>query len=295
MRCFVAITILFSVGFLGCTSQPAEPADATANAENQQSAQPSTDESQFSDNDLVGSNDAQPDGSSTKAPSTDATATTKPQISDTVAPEVKALPTQRVLQKYPNSEIPHRAFTAKILPNKGVLLHGAYLEYYSNGKKQKAGAYEYGKKVGEWIFWSKDEVVRKKGTYAQDKQDGKWEKHRSDGTLEWIEMYSNGLKDGTWQAFAEDGQRPLWERNFKAGEPHGEWINYFPDGKKRSVETFVAGKRDGTIKSWYENGQVSLEGTFRDGKRHGTFRTFGQGGAVRDQSKWENGTQLSDS
>lgn len=44
--------------------------------------------------------------------------------------------------------------------NKDGKLHGIWTSYNINGDKVTIGTYEDGKKVGKWIFWTKDNVVR---------------------------------------------------------------------------------------------------------------------------------------
>lgn len=207
---------------------------------------------------------------------------------DEVPQEVKDLPTQKVRQNFPDGQ-QHRLFEAKILPGKRVLYHGGYIEYYSNGNRQKAGRYDYAKKTGPWQFWSKAGVLRKQGAYQQDRQQGEWKKWREDGTLEWIERYRDGLADGKWIAFGDDGKTVMWERSYQAGKRHGAWLNYYPTGEKHSVETYANGKLHGPAMSWHQNGQVEMEGAYANGQRHGMFKKFGPGGDQVNQAEWTNG------
>jgi len=44
--------------------------------------------------------------------------------------------------------------------NKEGKLHGIWTSYDVNGDKVTVGKYVDGKKVGKWLFWTKDDIVR---------------------------------------------------------------------------------------------------------------------------------------
>jgi len=44
--------------------------------------------------------------------------------------------------------------------NKAGKLHGVWTSYDINGDKVTVGRYIEGRKVGKWLFWTKDNVIR---------------------------------------------------------------------------------------------------------------------------------------
>lgn len=272
-------SILVSV--LGCNSEP-EP----------KVAEPVKTENTLSTDDAIESL-LSSRGESGEAPLGSLLGDAEPDVEKPVPQHYVDAPVQRIMQKYENGNR-KAAFEAKMLGGRSILQHGAYEEYYLNGQVQKRGRYEYGKKVGEWTFWNPEGQTIKNGSYDKDKQVGAWKKFREDGSLEWIENYANGLADGDWVAYQEDSKTVMWRRGYKAGNRHGKWTNFHPDGSPHTLETYDAGERTGAFSTWNDDGKLISEGEFLNGKRHGTFRTY-TNGKLDVESIWKNGVRQPDS
>ena len=157
---------------------------------------------------------------------------------------------------------------------------------------QKKGSHEYGKKHGEWAYWSLEGTQIKNGMYDKGKQTGEWRKFRNDGTLERIERYVDGLADGTWQGFHSDGTTCHWRREFARGTRNGKWESFYANGKPQLLETFKEDKHHGVSQSWDENGNLSGQGEFKNGRREGAFRSF-QDGKLIEEEVWVDGKRKS--
>lgn len=86
----------------------------------------------------------------------------------------------------------------------GNLLHGAYVEYGTDGSLLLKGAYERGLKSGHWIYW-----------YA-------------DGSLREIIEYEGGLLEGKTTRYTTDG-RILFSAEYRNNRLHGEMITVLSD------------------------------------------------------------------
>ena len=97
------------------------------------------------------------------------------------------------------------------------LQHGAWTEYYTNGRPKLEGHYHRGEPQGPWA------------EYAETGQ------KTSAGTME------GGHPEGPWTYWNELGQR-LREGGYINGEQDGEWTYYRPDGTVRLVRTYRRGR-----------------------------------------------------
>lgn len=203
--------------------------------------------------------------------------------------QVKDAPTKKFAMNHQNGK-PFKVFQGKNLGEKRVVLHGPYAEYYATGQLQKKGNYEYGKKNGEWQFWSMDGNMIKQGKYESDRQIGEWKKFREDGSVERIERYLNGVAHGTWEAYHNDGAKPQWRREYMHGARHGTWTSFYANGQKQLLETFFNDKRHGLSQSWDDQGTLTGQGEFKNGKRDGSFRSYADGQLVEEE-KWAEGVR----
>lgn len=143
--------------------------------------------------------------------------------------------------------------------------HGNYREMHANGAKKIVGAYDYGKKEGEWTYW-----------------DNKGKKFR-------IENYHQGQKHGLWKSWFWNGAQEF-EGTFEQGKPVGTHMGWDQDGNKR-VETVYTRQGSDIMAirtGWYPNGQKSSLEPLKNGKLEGDFQQWHKNGEKRGNFVYSN-------
>lgn len=115
---------------------------------------------------------------------------------------------------------------------------GAYEAFHDNGKTRAKGRYKRNRKVGAWTTWHRSGEKESEGTYLADY----YETQR----LPW--------------AFRDEDDSN-YGLHHELGWKSGEWIFYYPNGRKQKQETYGPEgeiyKKEGGLygprRSWYDN------------------------------------------
>ena len=100
----------------------------------------------------------------------------------------------------------------------------------------------------------------------------------------------NGNRVGPYKAW-HDLQIPATEGEFKNGLSDGDWLWWFPDGKKKSKGSFKSGKQTGAWTWWHQNGEPAEEGNFLDGRKVGQWTTYYASGRIQVDGLYHNGVR----
>jgi len=95
-------------------------------------------------------------------------------------------------------------------------------------------------------------------------------------------------KHGRERRWYPDGT-PQLEREFRHGEPSGQWRAWFASGQLRSESFHDPSTEPHPARWWYEDGTPSTEGQTRDGVRTGTWRTFHPNGVLESEGPYVQG------
>jgi hypothetical protein len=68
--------------------------------------------------------------------------------------------------------------------------------------------------------------------------------------------------------------------NYRNGQLHGQFAEYFSTGEPRRRETYVQGRLHGTSGEWDRHGSKIFEGNYEHGARHGRFQQWNSNGAL---------------
>ena len=68
----------------------------------------------------------------------------------------------------------------------------------------------------------------------------------------------------------------------KSGQKEGEWIRYFENGKKMSIENYSKGKLNGDWISYSDSDRVKVKGKYIEGLRHGEWLFYNDGKIVKN-------------
>jgi antitoxin component YwqK of YwqJK toxin-antitoxin module len=106
-----------------------------------------------------------------------------------------------------------------------------------------------------------------------------------------------GKKTGAWIITADisnqkgyDVGTKVEEGEFKRSRKVGVWVNYWPNGEKKSEIFYDNGRPTGDYKSFYENGQMEESGSMKGGNLIGDFAMFYPDGKPKQKKTFnENG------
>lgn len=105
------------------------------------------------------------------------------------------------------------------------------------------------------------------GKYIEESLRRRWIRHVFDGFDEYY-LLPNGKKHGPciiW--YDKERTRKRCEFRYENGIIHGQYKEYYHNGRIREISFFNAGEFHGMRKMWYENGKLLLLQTFDDKKK----------------------------
>jgi hypothetical protein len=86
------------------------------------------------------------------------------------------------------------------------LRHGLAKAWYSNGRLESEGTYQFGKKSGTFTFWHENGQVAAAGDYRDDLPEGQWVWWHENGQRSAFGRYQDGQLTGEWRWWAENGK-----------------------------------------------------------------------------------------
>jgi antitoxin component YwqK of YwqJK toxin-antitoxin module len=86
------------------------------------------------------------------------------------------------------------------------LRHGDWKCWYSNGRLQAEGTFQYDREMGEFSWWHAHGQQAVKGSYVDGQPDGVWTWWHANGQKAAEGHFRSGQHVGVWQRWAEDGR-----------------------------------------------------------------------------------------
>jgi antitoxin component YwqK of YwqJK toxin-antitoxin module len=145
---------------------------------------------------------------------------------------------------------------------KGILLHGPYKRFVQGGTVLEQGIYYKGLKHGRWVKFNKDSVLLDKEKYYRG-----WPK---ESQLTYYDPFERkkvkeilpieyGEREGYYYLFHENG-KPAVVGEFKFNQKVNDWIEYYPDGKRKKIVSYSKEPFDKVNKAyvrveWNEKGK----------------------------------------
>lgn len=75
----------------------------------------------------------------------------------------------------------------------GQLLHGHYIESYSNGQLKLKGFFHYGQQCGEWKYWSEEGNIQRLENWKKNKLHGKTIYFKESGETGVVKVFKKGI------------------------------------------------------------------------------------------------------
>ncbi|MBC7850670.1 MAG: hypothetical protein H7Y31_13095 [Chitinophagaceae bacterium] len=164
---------------------------------------------------------------------------------------------------------------------KNSLLHGNWQSWFGNDVAFEKGSMVKGIPTGEWKVWYPDGTLRFVRTYSADKfQRVKQELKRRHPKMPGFPISDLYAKDRnsaltrlrSSYSFRNSGINNKYNPIFKDCLHHGQYINYFEDGRLKDSGYYQNGLRHGVWFETVEAGTAIETGAYKHGQRSGTWK-----------------------
>lgn len=102
-----------------------------------------------------------------------------------------------------------------------------------------------------------------------------------------IKAFVPTLESGTLTLWHFNGQKKM-VGSYRKGKPNGEWVNWYPNGKKSAVMPYVNGLSEGTGARFYRNGNKESEIQFKANKANGYWKQWYADGSLKTSMNMVN-------
>ena len=144
--------------------------------------------------------------------------------------------------------------------------YSKYNEFAKDGTSLCEGLFEFGNKIGQWLYYFDSKKLKSEINYANDTLNGKNVNYFDNGNIKSIGEYLMGKKNGKW--------------NY-----------YIQNAEKDYEETYVNGKLNGSFISYYDNKKIYQKGKMVDGYKDGNWLTNYPDGAIKNIIDYDGGTK----
>jgi uncharacterized protein len=152
---------------------------------------------------------------------------------------------------------------------------GTWKFYNSSGKVEQTGSYNNGRPDGMWKWFYENNSLLREEEYFQGQRDGSFSEYSIIGEIISQGQYSDGEKNGEWKYKSGDNTE---EGKYIIGLKDGTWKSFYPDGKLRFKGNFSQGNPDGQQLYYFENGKIKEEQYYKSGIREKTWKKFDEEG-----------------
>jgi len=171
-----------------------------------------------------------------------------------------------------------------LYPDKTTEAEGTYTDnrktgiwkfYNTSGKLEQTGSFNNGRPDGLWKWYYDKGSILREEEYFQGQRDGTFAEYSAAGDIISQGQYSDGEKNSDWKFktgnLSEEGKYIL-------GLKDGMWKSYYPTGKLRFKGNFAQGNPDGQHLLYFEDGRPREEQYYRMGLRQKTWKKFNEDG-----------------
>jgi antitoxin component YwqK of YwqJK toxin-antitoxin module len=172
-----------------------------------------------------------------------------------------------------------------LYPDGKVQAEGAYTDnrraglwkfYNASSKVEQTGYYNNGRPDGLWKWYYDNGAILREEEYFQGQRDGAYTEYSETGDIVGQGQYSDGERNSDWKFKAGDNME---EGKYIIGLKDGFWKSYYLEGKLRFKGNFIQGNPDGQQLFYYENGKLKEEQFYKMGIRQKTWKKFDEEGS----------------
>lgn len=197
--------------------------------------------------------------------------------------------------------------------DKQGLKTGMHISFYPNGAMKTEANYTNGKLNGLYKMYNQHENLIQVGNYENDtllyssstmaEFEDPFEKkeYYSDSTLKYKGSFRDKTPIGVHRQYDRHGSvvdGSLYDiqgtligkgATLENGDKIGEWIFFYPSGKKESEGLYENGEKTGQWKFYYPDETIKQTGNFVNGKYNGAWRFYSEVGDLQKEEEYEFG------
>ena len=186
-----------------------------------------------------------------------------------------------------------------LYPDSKILAEGTYSDnrktgvwkfYSPDGKLIQTGSYNNDRPDGLWKWYYENGAILREEEYFQGARDGTYTEYSPSGDIIAQGQYSDGERNGEWKIKTGDNTE---EGKYIIGLKDGIWKSFFADGKLRFKGNYNQGNPDGQHLYYYENGKLKEEQNYRMGLRQKTWKKFDEEGVPYLTITYKDDTEIS--
>lgn len=168
---------------------------------------------------------------------------------------------------------------------------GKVTEWHGNGNRKTESTLKDGVLVGTMTGWYENGNIEYEMPLEAGEIHGQGKEYYPTGKLKSHTPYVKGLREGRETGFVDNQKKQIkkWEADWKAGKMDGEYLEFYPSGKRRSVNMFVKGVNKGRNVGWHTNGEKAWEGEWNGDKPVGTHFEWFANKALQSQKTYSGG------
>lgn len=162
--------------------------------------------------------------------------------------------------------------------------------FYPDGKIDQKGKYDVrGRPIGTWKWYYENGQLLREEQYSEGVRNGTLIEYDENGNIITQGEYIDGLKEGFWFFQIADYRE---EGNYVAGERQGLWKHtYTTTGKQRFEGSYINGQPDGEHIYWYDNGKVWQKGKYIYGRKEGDWKHYQEDGVLLLTITYKDGVE----
>jgi antitoxin component YwqK of YwqJK toxin-antitoxin module len=173
--------------------------------------------------------------------------------------------------------------------------HGEWKQFYQDGQKMAEGTFDKGERTGEYVKYYPNGKDWVKGKYVNGFKESTWIYGNENGSIGQMVVYRRGKEEKQVKmngTFTEnyDNDQPKLVENYKNGKLHGEYIEYYNDGKwvdKQVDHRHKGGELE--IHRVLEGQTIKLKAEYKDGELHGALAEYDEKGKIIRKENYVNG------
>ena len=148
---------------------------------------------------------------------------------------------------------------------------GIWKKYYSNNRIRYVGAFNHGKEVGTFKYYSASDsehpiIIRK---YHDGKETADVQFFTTNGIIESEGLMKSKNREGKWLFYHENGKSIMSEENYLKGKLNGEYKTFYPSGEPTEITSYRNGLLDGNYKKYSIKGLLYNDFNYKNGKLNG--------------------------
>jgi len=148
---------------------------------------------------------------------------------------------------------------------------GVWKKFYSNGRVRYVGAFNHGKEIGVFKYFSASNsdnpIIIKK--YPKNDAFADVQFFTTSGVLESEGTMTGKNREGKWLFYHPNGKSVMSEENYEDGKLHGIYKTFYLTGEPTETSAYKNGLKEGNYKKYSIKGFLYQDFNYKNGKLNG--------------------------